>query len=94
MVRNIVAWGTSLSPEELIATSIWQSAISTFFVGIALIIIGKMKLIQYVQMLPLPVVGGYLGYIGYFCLAAGLGIGSGREVNDPSTCCCSFSIHP
>lgn len=85
MVRNIVAWGTSLSPEELIATSIWQSAISTFFVGIALIIIGKMKLIQYVQMLPLPVVGGYLGYIGYFCLAAGLGIGSGREVNDPST---------
>ena len=85
MVRNIVAWGTSLSPEELIATSIWQSAISTFFVGIALIIIGKMKLIQYVQMLPLPVVGGYLGYIGYFCLAAGLGIGSGREVSDPST---------
>ena len=32
-----------------------------------------------VQMLPLPVVGGYLGYIGYFCLAAGF------EVNDPST---------
>lgn len=25
------------------------------------------------------------GYIGYFCLAAGLGIGSGREVSDPLT---------
>ena len=130
MVRNLVSWGkeAGLTPEELITTSIWQSAISTCFVGISLIVIGKMKLIQYVawmvvgpffppirletkpswdeffdflskfllhplpfsslhqvQMLPLPVVGGYLGYIGYFCLAAGLGIGSGREVNDPST---------
>ena len=128
MVRNLVSWGkeAGLTPEELITTSIWQSAISTCFVGISLIVIGKMKLIQYVawmvvgpffppirletkpswdeffdflskfllhplpfsslhqvQMLPLPVVGGYLGYIGYFCLAAGLGIGSGREVNDP-----------
>jgi len=87
MVRNLVSWGkeAGLTPEELITTSIWQSAISPCFVGISLIVIGKMKLIQYVQMLPLPVVGGYLGYIGYFCLAAGLGIGSGREVNDPST---------
>lgn len=87
MVRNLVSWGKEdgLSPEELITTSIWQSAISTCFVGMSLIVIGKLKLIQYVQLLPLPVVGGYLGYIGYFCLAAGLGIGSGKEVNDPSS---------
>ena len=50
MVRNLVAWGkeAGLSGEELITTSIWQSAISTCFVGISLILIGKMKLIQYV----------------------------------------------
>ena len=32
------------------------------------------------QYVPLPVVGGYLGYVGYFCLAAGIGQGAGVEV--------------
>lgn len=89
MVRTIVKWGMNeedpLTAEELIATSVYQCAGSTLVVGLALIIIGRLQLIQYVQMLPLPVIGGYLGYIGYFCFAAGLGIGSGREVNDPSS---------
>lgn len=26
-------------------------------------------------------VGGYLGYVGYFCLAAGIGLGSSVEIN-------------
>ena len=30
---------------------------------------------------PLPVVGGYLGYVGSFCLAAGIGLGAGVNVN-------------
>lgn len=33
----------------------------------------------------MPVVGGYLGYIGWFCFAAGLGIVTGEPINDPST---------
>mmetsp|Transcript_46327 Transcript_46327/g.108549 ORF Transcript_46327/g.108549 Transcript_46327/m.108549 type:complete len:824 (-) Transcript_46327:54-2525(-) len=87
MVRNIVFWGRKdgLSPEKLVGTGLWQCLSSTVIVGLALICVGKCKVSQYVQMLPLPVVGGYLGYIGYFCLAAGLGIGSGREVNGPET---------
>ncbi|CAE7749526.1 pipD [Symbiodinium sp. CCMP2592] len=87
MVRNIVHWGrlSSLSPAVLVTTGLWQCLSSTVIVGIGLIVVGCSKVSQYIQMLPLPVVGGYLGYIGYFCLAAGLSIGTGREVNGPET---------
>jgi SulP family sulfate permease len=33
-----------------------------------------------VQYLPLPVVGGYLAYIGLYCLEAGLSLMSNIEV--------------
>ncbi|CAJ1327312.1 unnamed protein product [Effrenium voratum] len=88
MVRNIVHMGhadRAVSSDGLMATSMWTCFCSTFVVGFALIAIGALKMIQYVQMLPLPVVGGYLGYIGYFCFAAGLAIGTGKEVNGPET---------
>lgn len=44
MVRNLVAF-SSLEPLELMATSIWQCATSTFFVGLALISIGRLGLL-------------------------------------------------
>ncbi len=45
----------------------------------------KFKLATYVQYVPLPVVGGYLGYVGYFCLAAGIGQGSGVQIGSFSS---------
>lgn len=87
MVRNIVAWARhdNMTSQEVLATSLWQCCTSTVVVGIFLVLVGRLQVSQYVQLLPLPVVGGYLGYIGYFCLAAGLAIGSGREINGPDT---------
>jgi len=87
MVRNLVQWSRAadVSMPELVATALWQCLTSTLIVGVSLILIGRLRLSQYVQMLPLPVVGGYLGYIGYFCLSAGLAIGSGKEVSGPET---------
>ena len=35
---------------------------------------------QMVQYVPLPVVGGYLGFVGYFCMAGGTGLGTGLQV--------------
>ena len=32
---------------------------------------GALRLAGLVQYVPLPVVGGYLCFVGYFCLAAG-----------------------
>lgn len=41
---------------------------------------GYLKLAALVQYLPLPVVGGYLAFIGLYCLEAGLSLMSGEQV--------------
>lgn len=40
----------------------------------------KLRLATVVQYLPLPAVGGYLSYVGYFCFASGLGLGCGIQL--------------
>jgi SulP family sulfate permease len=62
-----------------------QCCTSTFCVGVGVFMLGRLRISQYIQMLPYPVVGGYLAYIGYFCLAAGLGISTDTTINGPST---------
>ena len=44
---------------------------ATVFVGVLLILVGAFRLARLVQYVPLPVVGGYLGYIGYFLMISG-----------------------
>lgn len=46
-----------------------------------LMLAARFKLATLVQYVPLPVVGGYLGYVGYFCLAAGIGLGCNTTIN-------------
>ena len=42
---------------------------------------------QLVQYVPLPVVGGYLGYVGYFCVAGGTSLAAGVEVRREASNC-------
>lgn len=58
---------------------------ATTTTGVVVWLVGKLGLSSYVQLLPLPVVGGYLGYIGYFCLAAGASLGTGLNVDSFTT---------
>lgn len=44
--------------------------------------------------MPLPVVGGYLGYVGYFCLAAGVALACGVEVDSFSSWANLFAKDP
>jgi SulP family sulfate permease len=100
MTRNVVAWSDPqpgvtpplLSDAEVVATCLWQNAIATTIVGVCVIIVGKLKMGAYVQMLPLPVVGGYLGYIGYFCFAAGLASATGKAITTPLTWYLLFDV--
>ena len=46
----------------------------TFITGLSLILFAKLKLSRFVAYVPIPVVGGYLGFIGYFCLQAGVAL--------------------
>jgi SulP family sulfate permease len=51
-------------PEEIYTTVLYTLTLSTALLGIALILTGVFKMANLVQYLPLPVVGGYLAYIG------------------------------
>mmetsp|Transcript_9413 Transcript_9413/g.14203 ORF Transcript_9413/g.14203 Transcript_9413/m.14203 type:complete len:669 (-) Transcript_9413:77-2083(-) len=69
--------------EEILATALVGLSIFTACLGLGLIIIGKLKLAQYVQKLPTPVVGGYLAFIGFFCGQSALSLLSGIQVSNP-----------
>lgn len=43
--------------------------------------------------IPLPVVAGYLGYVGYFCLTAGFAQATALPIHEPSSWLLIFS-HP
>jgi len=64
---------------HIVATTLVALSVSTAALGIALILTGYLRLAMLVQYLPLPVVGGYLAFIGLYCLEAGLSLMSGLQ---------------
>jgi SulP family sulfate permease len=73
------------SPEAIVATSLVVIAVGTAALGLVLVLIGRAKLAKFVSFLPMPVIGGYLGFIGFFCVEAGLSLASGKVVNGMDT---------
>ena len=65
-------------------------AVATTLLGVALLIIGKLKLASLVSYLPAPVVGGYLAFIGFFCLLSGLNLCTGLIFNANFNDRCNF----
>ena len=66
-----------LPDEEIITTSLVGLACSTAVLGAALWLTGWLQLADAVQYLPLPVIGGYLAFIGLYCLEAALSLMTG-----------------
>eukprot|EP00892_Ulva_mutabilis_P011320 jgi/Ulvmu1/8560/UM045_0002.1 len=76
------------SPEEqaaterlMVTTTLLAMTLSTAVTGLLLIVVGKRRLAGLIAYIPLPVVAGYLGYVGYFCLAAGAAQSSGKPIS-------------
>ena len=69
------------SDEEILATTLIGLSMFTTILGIGLVVIGRLKLASYVQLLPTPVVGGYLAFIGFFCGQGGLSLMSNVQVS-------------
>ena len=44
------------------------------------LVLGADRIMFMLQYVPLPVIGGYLGYVGYFCIAGGASLAAGIEV--------------
>jgi hypothetical protein len=63
-----------------LGTALLTMSVATFFTGAACLLVAKQKLAQMVQYLPLPVIGGYLSFVGYFCLASGVGLGTSLDI--------------
>ncbi|CAM9967508.1 unnamed protein product, partial [Ectocarpus sp. 12 AP-2014] len=81
-VKVLLAGGTA---EEAVATALAATAFATASMGVALVFIGKLKLARFVAYLPMPVVGGYLAFIGLFCLEASLGLSTGKDIRGLNT---------
>jgi SulP family sulfate permease len=61
-----VAHRTSDDPSVTIPTTLVTLSLSTTFLGLVVYLIGKLRLANLVAYLPMPVVGGYLAFIGKY----------------------------
>lgn len=68
--------------EEIISTTVVTIAIATASLGLMLMLMGRFNCANAVSYLPLPVVGGYLAFIGYFCVVAGVGLCISKSMID------------
>lgn len=71
--------GTSISDEAL-ATSLVAVSAATAITGVALIVIGKLRLARFVQYLPLPVLAGFLSFIGVYLLESSVSLVCGFKI--------------
>ncbi|KAG6616488.1 putative vacuolar membrane protein [Phytophthora cinnamomi] len=79
------ALGDDVPPEAKVATTIVTIGLATASLGVCLVAMGRFKLAALASYLPMPVIGGYLAFIGVFCLYAGLALSTGLVVNDFSS---------
>jgi sulfate permease, SulP family len=75
--------GSCKHEHMIMATTLYTLSICTFLLGCMLLVTSRLKLASLVQYLPMPVIGGYLAYIGFFCGEAGLAMMGGIAVNTP-----------
>ncbi|OQR99808.1 Sulfate Permease (SulP) Family, partial [Thraustotheca clavata] len=85
--------GEQVPLEAKVTTVLVTIGISTATLGMTLVAIGKFKLAGLVSYLPMPVVGGYLAFIGLFCLFAGLSLCTGLVINSIGSMAQLFTWH-
>jgi hypothetical protein len=67
---------------EIVSTTLVLLSLGTALLGLVLVVMGKFRLADAVSYLPMPVVGGYLAFIGYFCVQAGVALCISRPLID------------
>lgn len=78
LVSRLKAAG--IDDESILATITVGLSLYTALLGLALVLVGKLRLASYCQLLPSSVVAGYLAYIGFFCGQAGLALMASVDV--------------
>eukprot|EP00756_Hemistasia_phaeocysticola_P001530 Hpha_TRINITY_DN11075_c0_g1::TRINITY_DN11075_c0_g1_i2::g.93040::m.93040/K03321/TC.SULP; sulfate permease, SulP family len=72
---------TGLPGPQAVPTACITLALATALLGVALMVTSYLRAASFVQYLPMPVISGYLAFIGLFCVEAGLGLSTGLDVN-------------
>lgn len=75
MAANVAMY--CVEEDNILPTTLFTLGICTAILGILLLIVSKLRLASMVQFLPMPVIGGYLAFIGFYCGEAGLTMMSG-----------------
>ena len=70
----------ALRQEVVVSTCVVVLGLSTACLGLLLVIVGRARLAKFVAYLPMPVISGYLGFIGLFCIEAGLSLCTGLVI--------------
>jgi len=81
IASNVVAecMTAGATDGQTLATVLLTLTLSTLIVGVAIVIVGRLRLASTVQYMPLSVIGGYLGYVGFFICISGAGVSTGRK---------------
>lgn len=80
---------------DTLATALMTLTVATMTVGLLIVATGALKLASFVQFCPLPVVGGYLAFVGAFMSLSGAGLASGVPLSvSPKTWIPLFSVDP
>ena len=84
-----------ISDANTLATALATLTVATVTVGLLIVATGALKLASFVQFCPLPVVGGYLAFVGAFMFLSGAGLAAGVPLSvSPKTWLPLFSPDP
>lgn len=72
------------SERDAASTTLFALGFATATLGCCLWAFGRARLTFFVSYLPMPVLGGYLAFIGLFCIEAGLGLCIGDVITGPA----------
>lgn len=65
---------TDLHQRTIVSSCLVILGCCTACLGAVLVVVGRARLAKFVAYLPMPVISGYLAYIGFFCIEAGLSL--------------------
>ena len=68
------------SDDHILATTTIGLSLSTVILGLTLLLIGRCGIASIFQKLPIPVIGAYMAYIGFFCGKSGMTLMAGIDV--------------
>lgn len=80
----LTRWCEFIHIKQVVSTTLVILPLGTAALGLVLILLGKFRLLDIVSYLPMPVIGGYLAFIGYFCLEAGVALCIGESMQSLS----------